>query len=159
MPYYKGWSPTLFWRDTNATHFIIDSLFSHFNNLCLKCIATHSIIDSFINIVSKVIIKYLYNIDKLTNKIMIMFSFLTDYSKYANISTSGLTLLTRSNKPSYFAFYMWKTWAEWKEYWMNILAHECCKRFSMPLQFFMCSSWLLTKLRPMMKRFFLNRSW
>lgn len=39
---------------------------------------------------------------------------------------------------------------------MDSLAHECYKKNSMPLQFLMCSSLLSTKLRPVMKMFFLN---
>ena len=64
------------------------------------------IISSFISMVSKAVIKSLYEGDKLSSKVMMICLFITSTSKQTNWSTSFLTLLMWSNKSSFFC--LWK---------------------------------------------------
>lgn len=56
------------------------------NILCIKRIVTYFILISIIDMVSKVMIKCLYEGDKLLSKVMTMFSFLTSTSKWFDLA-------------------------------------------------------------------------
>lgn len=75
-------------------------LSSIFNISCIKHDVTNSIVNSFINIVSKTVIKYLYKGNKLSSKIMTISSLFTGTSRQVSWFASVLTFLMWSNKPS-----------------------------------------------------------
>ena len=51
---------------------------------CIKCVATYSILNFFICIISKALMKYLYNTGKLLSKVITMPSSYTGTSKHAS---------------------------------------------------------------------------
>lgn len=96
MPLYENILPPSSWHNTIVTSplwvysFLLDIS-------CIKQIVAYFIVNFFIDIISKVVIKYLYDGGKLSNKIMTMSSFLTCISKQANRFVSLWNLLMWSN--------------------------------------------------------------
>ena len=128
-----------------------------------KTCVIYSIINCFIGIVSKAIIKYSYEVGKLSNKVMTMFFSHMSTSKYVSWYASTLTLLTWSNKLSssciLYMKHLWYSQRMLDNFFMLWMLQIILYASTCPLELLMCASWLSTKLRLMMDMTFFMRLW
>ena len=94
-------------------------------------------VNFFINIVSKEMIKFSYKGDKLLSKVMITPSFLMSTSKQASWSANAINLLKWSTKSSLsYIFYIKNLWQTIKS-WINSLSHDIALALTLlPLVFY-----------------------
>ena len=115
------------------------------------------LVNSFLGIIPKAVIKFLYNVGKLSSKVMTISSSRTHTSKQALLSTSALTLLMSSHKSSPSCILHVKKMQQMNRMFNKLFVSWILQKdlhvFSSHLQFLMNASWLSTKLSLMMEIF------